>query len=85
MWQAVVFENAKQFPRGPFAMRAKGLPGARGIAVPDPVQHVAVMREGIIEQDESEMIQRVFRMNDVTAGELIMTARAPWFADEQNQ
>ena len=31
-------------------------------------------REGIIEEDESEMIQRVFHMNDVTAGEL-MTPR----------
>ncbi len=31
-------------------------------------------REGIIEQDESEMIQRVFRMNDLTAGDL-MTPR----------
>jgi CBS domain containing-hemolysin-like protein len=31
-------------------------------------------QEGIIEQDESEMIQRVFRMNDLTAGDL-MTPR----------
>ena len=31
-------------------------------------------REGIIEQDESEMILRVFRMNDLTAGDL-MTPR----------
>ena len=31
-------------------------------------------REGIIEQDESEMIQRVFHMNDLTAGDL-MTPR----------
>jgi CBS domain containing-hemolysin-like protein len=29
-------------------------------------------REGVIEQDESELIQRVFRMNDMTAG-MIMT------------
>ena len=32
-------------------------------------------REGTIEQDESELIQRVFRMNDMTAG-MIMTPLA---------
>ncbi len=32
-------------------------------------------REGVIEQDESEIIQRVFRMNDTTAG-MIMTPLA---------
>ncbi|MCB0195850.1 MAG: HlyC/CorC family transporter [Anaerolineae bacterium] len=31
-------------------------------------------QEGIIEEDESEMIQRVFRLNDVTAGDM-MTPR----------